>query len=734
MGEEERPESTRTVRLRREAELERSARGVAEAALASSEERFRMLLDSLQDAYALLSAVRDEHDRIADFRIEYANPPLCELTGVPPDEITGAMMLELFPAPIGERPLDLYRKVVETGVPGSIDEFVVSGEVAGQVIELALDIRAVKLGDGVVAIARDISERIRHQAEREELQSRLMRVYDFVIAANGEIVRAPTTEDMFGNVCEVAVALGGFTLAWIGLVDAATGTVRPAAASGVTAYLDEIDLPRATGAPGEQGPAATSIRECRPVICNEIATDPLFAPWREAALASGFGSCGSFPLLEGRHGVGVLTVYHAAAEFFTDEESDLLAQLAADIRQAMRAHEHETELASARGFTEILTDSMLEGMFALDHAGNLTFLNRAAEELLGWTEGELTGRYLHDVIHHTRADGTPYPAEECTLLQAMTSGTRIESEEDAFARKDGTLMPVNFSAAPIIHDPAGGMVVVFTDISDRRHAEDRRRREFEMLTWVGRIRDALDEQRLTLFAQPIIDVRTREVVSHELLVRMIDSRGELIAPGMFLPAAERFGLIGEIDLWVVQQAAALAAEGHSVHFNLSGDSLGRIDAMVEIARAITGAGSASDRLTCEITETALASEPAVAEASVRRVADSGASIALDDFGTGYGGFAQLKRLPVRELKIDMEFVRNLAGSVQNQHVVKAIVNLAIGLEKKTVAEGIEDEATIDLLAEYGVDYGQGYAIGRPQPLSEVFTRASHSSSATKSSG
>jgi PAS domain S-box-containing protein len=722
MTVDEGPESTRTARIRREAAADRSARDLAEAALRSSEARFRALLDSLQDSYALLAAVRDESGAIVDFQIDYANARLCELVQVPQDRITGKLQGELFPREIYGAPFDMYCEVVATGKPGMIEELIAGGEVDGREIQLALDVRAVKLGDGVVAIARDISERIQHEAEREELQLQLMRVYDFVIAASAEVVRSGTVQELFESVCRVAVEVGGFALAWIGLVDAAARMVRPVAVCGPASYLDglhiALDPVSATG----DGPTATSLRQRRPVICNELSSDSTFAPWRERAAAFGFGSSGSFPLIEADDAVGVLNVYMGEAGFFTDEETNLLAQLAADIRLAMRAREHETALAATRSFIETLTDSMVEGMFAIDAAGNLTFLNRAGEEMLGWTEAELHGRFMHDIVHHTREDGSPYPADECALLLSIATGTGIDGEEDVFIRKDGTFIPVNYSASPIHDDPAGGAVVVFTDISDRRHAETRRRREFEELTWVGRIRDALDEDRLTLFAQPIIDVRTREVVSHELLVRMIDHRGDLVPPGLFLPAAERFGLIGEIDMWVVQQAARLAADGHRVHFNLSGDSLGRLDPVVMIARTIAGAGAVKDAITCEITETALASEPEVAEASVRRIANSGAAIALDDFGTGYGGFAQLKRLPVRELKIDMEFVRNLADSVQNQHVVKAIVNLAIGLDKKTVAEGIEDEATIELLAAYGVDYGQGYGIGRPRPIGEVFAR------------
>ena len=290
-----------------------------------------------------------------------------------------------------------------------------------------------------------------------------------------------------------------------------------------------------------------------------------------------------------------------------------------------------------------------------------------------------------------------------------------------FTRKSGELAPVAYSASPIVDQTAQGSVVVFYDITARKLEERRRQRELEALTWVGRIREALDDDRFTLYAQPIIEIRTREVVSHELLLRMVDPHGAIIAPDRFMPAAERFGLIGEIDLWVVRQAAQLAATGQAISFNLSGDSLGRAELIGKIATILAGSGAGPGRLICEITETALVSEPAVAEASVRQLADSGCAIALDDFGTGYGGLTHIKRLPVQHVKIDVEFVRDLSDNPQNQHIVKAIVNLAQAFEKKTTAEGVEDERPLELLAEYGVDYAQGYAIGRPAPVQDVFT-------------
>jgi EAL domain-containing protein (putative c-di-GMP-specific phosphodiesterase class I) len=219
-----------------------------------------------------------------------------------------------------------------------------------------------------------------------------------------------------------------------------------------------------------------------------------------------------------------------------------------------------------------------------------------------------------------------------------------------------------------------------------------------------------------------MNLRTGEVTQHELLIRMVSPEGEIVLPGLFLPAAEEFGLIHNIDRWVIRQSALLASAGHDVEFNLSAKSLGRPDMVATIASTLELTGAPPERLVCEITETALMADAAAAEVFVRSLRDLGCKIALDDFGVGYGGLAYLKRLPVSFLKIDMQFVTDLVTEPSSRHVVRAIVDLAKGFGAETVAEGAEDLATVELLKELEVDYVQGYAIDRPGPVDEMFAK------------
>jgi EAL domain-containing protein (putative c-di-GMP-specific phosphodiesterase class I) len=232
---------------------------------------------------------------------------------------------------------------------------------------------------------------------------------------------------------------------------------------------------------------------------------------------------------------------------------------------------------------------------------------------------------------------------------------------------------------------------------------------------VGRTVDAIDEDRLVLYSQPIVPLTGGEP-SEELLLRMIGRKGKIIRPATFLPAAERYGLIGKIDKQVVAQAAQLAASGRRVQANLSAWSVCNVDLLAVIRRTLEEAHANPSNLVFEITETALMEDVAAGEAFARGVAEMGCDLALDDFGTGYGSFSRLKRLPIKYLKIDIEFVRDLASNSGSRHVVEAIIGLARGFGQQTIAEGVEDGETLALLGESGVDFAQGYHLGRPAPL------------------
>ncbi|MDX6242406.1 MAG: hypothetical protein QOE76_129 [Frankiales bacterium] len=376
-----------------------------------------------------------------------------------------------------------------------------------------------------------------------------------------------------------------------------------------------------------------------------------------------------------------------------------------------------TERKEAEEFRAVVLDNMAEGLYALNADGLVTYMNPAASLMLGWTETELRGRSMHEAVHFQHADGRKVPAHKCPLLQARTQGRSIRILDDAFTRKDGSIFPVAYSAAPLRSGPTGqGVVVVFHDITEEKKEQAAARRELDALTWLGRIRDAIDEDRLVLYSQPIVPLAGGRP-SEELLLRMIGRDNEIILPGSFLPVAEKYGLIGEIDRWVITQAARLAAAGGRViEANLSAASIGTSDLLPFIEQQIREAHADPTDLIFEITETALMHDVSTGESFARGLAALGCGLALDDFGTGFGSFTYLKRLPITHLKIDIEFVRDLVSNPANLHVVKAIVSLARAFGLKTIAEGVEDEQALTLLRAEGVDFAQGFHLGRPCPM------------------
>jgi len=254
------------------------------------------------------------------------------------------------------------------------------------------------------------------------------------------------------------------------------------------------------------------------------------------------------------------------------------------------------------------------------------------------------------------------------------------------------------------------------------------------LSEAERIHQAIEAHRFLLYCQPILDLQTMEVRQYELLIRLPGSNGrECLSPKSFLYIAERLGLILSIDSWVVREAirliAAHAQAGRRLmlNVNISGKSIGdpRLSEVIEGALMETGIDPAC--LILELTETAAIANLEQARAFADRLHGCGCQIALDDFGAGFASFYYLKNFPFDYLKIDGEFIRDLAANPVSQLVVNAIVGIARGMSKKTVAEFVGDANTTRLLCDSGVDYAQGYHIGLPRPVAEALPVESQNS-------
>ena len=252
----------------------------------------------------------------------------------------------------------------------------------------------------------------------------------------------------------------------------------------------------------------------------------------------------------------------------------------------------------------------------------------------------------------------------------------------------------------------------------RRHGE---------MQWVARINEALEENQFRLFAQPILPIQAavEDEIHHELLIRLLDTDGSIIPPGAFLPAAERFNLAVKIDKWVVKTLfdyiasyPGLLAELGVCSINLSGQSLADPDFLTYVSDTLTKSQLPADRFCFEITETAAISNLTTALQFIESIKKHGCRFALDDFGSGLSSFAYLKALPVDYLKIDGIFVKDIVDDPADFAMVKSIHDIGKSLGKKTIAEFVENDEIKRSLTRIGVDFAQGYGVGRPVPLDE----------------
>jgi PAS domain S-box-containing protein len=345
-------------------------------------------------------------------------------------------------------------------------------------------------------------------------------------------------------------------------------------------------------------------------------------------------------------------------------------------------------------------------------------VNREFERFFGVSSDWIVGR-KDDSVHPASAIEAIHAADRPVL-----AGQTIQEEETLLDEgHERVFLTVRF---PLVgeHGEIDAVCVAATDVTERRNEE---RARHERLQCAGLIHSALAQDRFVLHGQPIVNLSAMQPAKVELLIRMRKVRGEeaLVAPGEFLPDAERFDLIQVIDEWVIDRAVELAAVGHRVAVNVSAKTISDPRQVDRIERLVIASGAPAANLMFEITETAVVNNLDAARTFAVRLRKLGCAFALDDFGVGHGSFTYLRHLPVDYLKIDIQFVRDLLSDREDRQVVQAIVGVARQFKIETIAEGVEDQATLDELRQMGVDYAQGYWIGRPTPLAELWGPPPH---------
>ena len=240
-------------------------------------------------------------------------------------------------------------------------------------------------------------------------------------------------------------------------------------------------------------------------------------------------------------------------------------------------------------------------------------------------------------------------------------------------------------------------------------------------SWADQIREALDNDRIVLYRQPIVHLASGEVHRHEVLIRMHSVEGDVLPPDAFLPDAERFDLVQALDRHAAHQAVRLIAAGSNgeplrLEVNVAAKTIDDPEFVDALAEALRETGADPANLILETSEQVAVSDLKRARAFAERVRELGCGFALDNFGSGFGSFFYLKHLPVDHIKIDGDLIGGLASSRVDREIVSSIVDVAKSLHRETVGERVNDEQTLALIGELGVDYAQGFHLGAPTPV------------------
>jgi EAL domain-containing protein (putative c-di-GMP-specific phosphodiesterase class I) len=295
---------------------------------------------------------------------------------------------------------------------------------------------------------------------------------------------------------------------------------------------------------------------------------------------------------------------------------------------------------------------------------------------------------------------------------------------EAASENVGTVMSAADVACYVAKDLGRNRIHVY----EERDAAERH----QEMQWVARINRALEEDRFELFFQPIvpIDPAVNAWPHYELLLRLRDERGEIVAPSAFIPAAERYNLMPMLDRWVISRTlGTLAYRGdpdsdpYMLSINLSGTTLNDARFLDFLLGELTAAAIPPAALCFEITETAAIANLDKVVAFMRALKARGCRFSLDDFGTGLSSLTYLKTLPVDYVKIDGHFVRNVTRDPADECVVESIARIARAFNIQAVAERVESRDVMKRLGELGVGFAQGFFVAVPQPISELPIRS-----------
>jgi diguanylate cyclase (GGDEF)-like protein len=614
---------------------------------------------------------------------------------------------------------------------------------------------------GFRGIDRDVTLGKVHEARI----GRLNRALRFLSGANSAVVRIRDRHELLREACRLAVQAGGYTMATVYLRSPAGHEDEPIVGRAVSARRADVKRPPTEPLDGD-GPVGRAMATGEPVIVADVAEGAEKVPGREALLAMGIRSCIALPLSIDRTPIGVVLLHAEEPNHFGEAELALLRQVTGNITfslQYLRSKESVEYLEYFDTLTALANRSLflqrLEAMtksagredlglvlLVFDISG-LTTINDGLGHHAGDLVLQLVAERMKNVFRDSNClcylGGGRYAVastEAQATEEALAATTVLRDRVDFLFDEPFTVgdqdlrisVRAGFAQFPEDGRDAEALLHRAETALDHakeageqylRHRPDMNAAASERLSLTTKLREAVANREFMPHYQPKIALRTQGIAGFEALLRWPYAR---VTPDVFVPVLESIGLIGDVGKWMIGRALTESASWPGtfrgdarVAVNVSPLQLKSERFADDVLDVISKVGSDPRRLELEVTESMLMTDTHRASATLRALRDAGVTVAIDDFGTGHSSLQLLSQLPVDVLKIDRSFVQDLPANRRHRLVVQMTISLAKSLGMKTVAEGVETEAQVEVLQELGCDVIQGYLVLRPAPAHEI---------------
>jgi len=601
------------------------------------------------------------------------------------------------------------------------------------------------------------------RVQQQQRILRLTRVHAVLSGINSAIVRIHDRQELFREACRIAVEEGKFGMAWIGEVNSARQEVVPVAWAGIDDETGSQSVSLSGESSKNLGPVARVIEQKELFVVNDLTVHDIASDRMEEALSRGYHSMIVLPLVVEAVSVGVIVLYASEADFFTDEEIELLRELAGDVsfslsyigKQDLLAYlacyDALTGLPNRVLFNQRLTRALEAARRNPGEHVSVVLCNVNRFRNINHTFGQAVGDHLLRALAQRLQVVWPEPANLARIpvdhFLGLLSDTRppldvvndldrtiIQALEKPLVVGDHEIM-VSMSAGIAISPDDGDdadTLIRNAGVALREAKQSGEHYLFyqpEMnakiaqgLSLENKLRTALDRNEFVLYYQPKVSGVTRKVTGVEALIRWNDPESGLVPPGAFIPLLEETRLILQVGSWAIRQALADAQrwraagiEAPRIAVNVSALQLKQKDFVESVRNAIAARNCTAPGIDLEITESMIVTDIEQNIARLTAIREMGLAIAIDDFGTGYSSLSYLARLPVDALKIDQSFVGTMTTSPVSMTIVSTMIAMAHALDLKVIAEGVEEEEQAKFLALLKCDELQGYLISRPLP-------------------